>query len=182
MTPSHKLILVIVVLLTLGLSISASAVQVAQKTTYFTGTLASGQGLACNAVVDYANGFYTYSYTLNYTAGVGTIHTLDIDNPNEAAFTYVSAGNGFAPVLDYYPYPSWDSGNIAVHNSCTFVLKSMYAPMPDDMLVLASVVDGGNGAEGWTLGMSNAVPEPSCLVAVLFGAAGLVPVVIRRRK
>ena len=51
-----------------------------------------------------------------------------------------------------------------------------------DVKGFAIVIDGGSYAEGLTLVMGDVVPEPASLLVVLFGSAGVVPMILKRRK
>lgn len=187
---THKLVLVLVVLLTLGLGLSASAVQVAHSEDYLWGELVTSEtGLACNSVVDLENGIYTYNYTLIYTAGVGGIHIFDVENPNKVAFdTTSNVPVGTAPAGTAFTNPNpgttdwieWLGGELNVGETRKFSYTSTRAPM--EISVWTYVVDGGTSAVGTTLGMGAMVPEPSSFAALLFGAAGLLPLVIKKRK
>jgi hypothetical protein len=193
MTLPRKVALAAAALLVLALGVSASAGIVAHNEGYLTGDLATGTGLACNAVVDLTGSVYTYTYTLIYTAGVidpgtgiaGGIHVFDVQNPNGVAFLSASnaSGNGTHftdPTAGAPDWLEWVSGEINVGQTRTFSYTSNYAPM--EIEVWTYVIDGGTSADGRTLGMGDAIPEPSSLAAFLFGAAGLIPMVIRRRK
>ncbi len=170
----------IAALLVLVLAASASAVQVAYDESYLVGDLAGDNGLACHALVDLTDGIYTYTYTLIYTAGVGGIHVFDVENPN-GTWYFDATGTGFtAPADGNSLWLEWLGGEMNVGETRTFSYKSYAAPM--EIEVWTYVIDGGTSAVGTTLGMGAYIPEPSSLIAFAFGAAGLVPIVIRRRK
>lgn len=168
-------------LLVLALSVSASAVQVAHSNTYLEGDLATGTGLACDAVVDLTGGIYTYTYTLTYNAGVGGIHIFDVENPNGVNFFDAAGSAGFSgPNNGNATWIEWLGGELMPGNSATFSYKSYAAPM--EIEVWTYVINGGTSAVGTTLGMGAALPEPSSLIALAFGATGFLPLAIRRRK
>jgi len=193
MSLHRKVLLAAAALLMLALCVSASAVQVAHDEGYLTGDLATGTGLACNAVVDLEGGIYTYTYTLIFNQGlvnpltglVGAIHIFDIQNINGSEFlsatNTLGTGTHFTnPTPGSPDWLEWVSGEIKVGQTRTFSYTSTYAPM--EITVWTYVINGGTSADGKTLGMSDTIPEPSSLAAFLFGVAGLVPMVIRRRK
>lgn len=188
MTLPRVFALVAAVVLVLGLGVSASAVQVAHSEGYLAGTLAEGTGLACNAVVDLTEGVYTYTYTLIYNQGIKDplsgnapyIHLFDVENPNGKSF-FGAAGQGFTAPADGNDLAvEWFNGEIREGETRTFSYKSLCAPM--EIEVFTWVVDDGTYATGTTLGMGSMIPEPSSLLALVLGTAGLVPFAIRRRK
>lgn len=183
MTLPRKLALVTVALL-MGLCVSASAMV---SHSHLVGDLVTTEdGLICNAVVSQVGNVYTYDYTLIYTAGIGPIHIFDVENPNAGAF--FDAVNQPVGKPDEFTDPAdgnagwvdWIDGEIRVGDTRTFSYKSYYAPM--EIEVWTYVINGGTSAVGTTLGMRDMIPEPSSLAALLFGAAGLLPLVIKRRK
>lgn len=179
MISTRKFIIAIVVLLLVS-GVSASADWT--KTSYLNGTLTTGtpEGLRCDALVTVLDSVYTYSYTLTYTGGVAPIHTYYVLNPNASSFFGATNGDGFVNPLDSaIGQVKWINGAIAVGQTCTFTYKSLYAPMDIDVYTVA--VDTGTSAMGRTLGMGAVIPEPSSFAVLLVGAAGLVPL-MRRRK
>ena len=130
-----------------------------------------------------------------YLIGVSDVHIFGLENPNASEFFGAAnvpdpdAGKHFTDPTYSVLLPSanveWIDGNLkapvlGVIDTRTFSYKSYFAPMV--IPVYAYVIDGGDSAEGETLGMGATVPEPSSLAALLFGAVGLVPLVMRRRK
>jgi len=183
MTVPRKLTLVMVALLMLALCVSASAGVVRTKTSYLTGNMVIGtKGLKCDAVVSKGlDNVFTYEYTLTYTAGVASIHTYKVQNPNTRPYTNAANTDAFTnPPDGSATFVQWLSGAMPVGDVRTFSYKSIYAPMELDVYTIAA--DTGTSALGKTLGMSGTIPEPSSLAALLFGAVGLVPLVMRRRK
>lgn len=188
MTLSRILALFTVALLVLGLSVSASADVYAERTDYLTGLLVTGDsGLELHAVVTRGLDLvYTYEYTLTYTAGNAPINIFSVENPTPTQFNNAAnvSGTGTAfnnPAFNAsYGMIDWTGGELAVGGTRTFSYKSVYGPQI--IGVYTWVGDHGDSAEGETLGMGAMIPEPSSLAALLFGAVGLVPLVIRRRK
>lgn len=177
MTLSHKIIVAVLVIM-LASSISASADWT--KTSYLTGTLATGQNLQCDAVVSLLNGVYTYNYTLTFVAGASEIHTYKVYNTNYSGFFNAANGDGFTnPTSGNASQISWINGVLAPGHSCSFSYQSYYAPMEIDVYTYA--VDTGKSATGKTIGMGALIPEPSSIVALFFGGVALVPFA-RRRK
>lgn len=190
MTLSHKLTLVTVALLILGLGVSASA-----YTSYITGEDSVGS-ITCNATVSHGlDGIYTYSYELTYTTGTNDVHIFSVEDPSASEFFLAAnvpadvppvANHFLDPTYDVEnPWVTWINGNLkapvgGVVDTRTFSYQSYYAPAEID--VFTYVMNGGDFAFGTTLGMGALIPEPSSFAALLFGAVGLVPLVIRRRK
>jgi len=188
MSLSRNFVLAATALLVFGLSVSASAYVCDHSEGYLEGNLATGTGLACNAVVDFTGGIYTYTYTLIYSAGMinpvsglaPQIHLFDVDNPNGCRF-FGAAADGFTPLAtEGNGTVDWINGTINVGETRTFSYQSYSAPM--EIYVYTYVENGGTYAEGETLGMGSMIPEPSSLAAILLGAAGMLPLAIRRRK
>jgi len=180
MTVPRMLTLVMVALLVMGLGVSASADWT--KTSYLTGNLVTGtQGLKCDALVTVLGNVYTYSYTLTFSAGVAPIHTYKVYNPQTSGFFGGTNTDGFTnPANGTAAQIQWLNGTMAVGTSCVFTYQSYCAPQDIDVYTYA--IDTGRSAYGRTLGMGAMIPEPSSLAALLFGAAGLLPLVTRRRK
>ncbi len=175
------------VLLMLALCVSASANVVASWTEHLIGT-GDINDITCNAAVDKGiDNVYTYTYELIYNTGKAAVHTYSIENPNIGSFfdaantSSAPAGHFTDPVAGAPGWITWTGGSINVGETRTFSYKSTYAPMTD-VHGRQYVIDGGTAAIGNTIVMGSTIPEPSSMLAVLFGAAGLLPFMIRRRK
>lgn len=175
------------VLLVLALCISASASVVASWTSHLIGT-GDINDITCNATVTKGvDSVYTYAYELVYTTGSAAVHTYKIQNPNAASFYNATntssdtAGHFTDPAAGSDGWVYWTGGFINVGDTRTFSYQSVYAPMTD-IQAWGVVIDGGTAATGKTLAMGASTPEPSSLAALLLGAVGLVPVMIKRRK
>lgn len=181
----RQLALAATTLLLVALCVSASAEVVAHKKTYITGDTTIGS-ITCDAVVDRAlDGTYKYDYQLTYTTGTSAVHTFEIQNPNWAGFfgssnTPTEVGKFDNPADGNANWLVWINGELPVHGTRTFSYLSRYAPQ--DIVVWTFVIDGGGSASGQTIGMGDTIPEPSSLAALLLGGAGLIPLIIRRRK
>jgi hypothetical protein len=172
--------------LLLMLCVCASASIVDQKTSTLTGN-GNVKQLTCNAVVTLDAGVYTYSYTLTYDIGPDAVHIYKIQNPNCCAYFNAAnmpndASKFTNPADGNSNWVGWLNGQFVVGTTRTFSYQSLYAPIVRDLEVYHYAVDGGSAAIGKTLGMRDAIPEPSSLIALMFGVVGTVSVVARRRR
>lgn len=146
------------------------------------------QSVTCESVVTKGlDGIYTYTYDLFFNIGDATIHTYIVQNPNNVDFfgavnLPVSGASAFQnPADGYSDWLQWSSGAIHQGGSCTFSYKSAHAPMLD-IKGWQITINGGSSAVGKTLVMGDTIPEPGSALVLLVGAAGLVPMAIKRRR
>lgn len=131
---------------------------------------------------------YLYTYTLNYTVGSDDLHIWGLENPMDIPYTNADNDAGFSsPVYVSRPlFPhalEWqaiEGGGLAPNSSGTFWYESNRAPMTWG--VYTYTIDGGLGAEGFTVGMSDLIPEPASLLALAAGLLGIAPIMIRCKK
>lgn len=186
MTLSRMTLLVAVLMLAICVPASAQVI-VAQETTHITG-LGGISDIQCDATVTKGlDGIYTYEYLLTYLSGIATVKTHRVQNPNfseffDAANTPLGEPAEFDNIAGTSTalWASWTNGWLQPGQTRTFSYKSAYKPQ--DILVWEIVIDGGSSATGHTIGMGDVIPEPASMAALLMGFAGLVPLVIRRRK
>lgn len=185
---SNRVIILVAAMILLAAGVVASAdVVVAESIDTLTGDGTVGS-IECKATVTRGvDNIYTYLYELTYTTGTSAVHTFSLENPNRANFydannipvigvkIFQDPGDGSDDFL------GWTHGEIRPNDQHQFSYKSAYAPMLD-VKGFASVIDGGCCAEGWTLVMGDVIPEPASLLVVLFGSAGVVPMILKRRK
>lgn len=158
-----------------------------------TDTEATIQEVVIHAVVDKTEiapglNHYLYTYTLNYTNGTDDLHIWGLENPMD--IPYFGAGNtaGFdspSYVSRWYAphaleWQALEGGGLAPNSTGTFYYESYRAPMTWG--VYTYCIDGGLGAEGFTVGMSDMIPEPASLLALATGLLGIAPIMIRRKK
>lgn len=184
MLKSLKKTAALALVLLLALCVCASAGIVAQKTSTLTGS-GNVKQLTCDAVVSLDAGVYTYSYTLTYDLGPDAVHIYKVQNPNYSAYfdadnTPYDASKFDNPADGNSGWVAWLNGELIEGESRAFSYQSFYAPMEIDVYCYA--VDGGSAAIGKTLGMGDMIPEPSSLMALVFGIVGTGSLIIRRRK
>jgi hypothetical protein len=134
--------------------------------------------LHVTATVDQVGTDYTYTYEVMATQIVAPVHTVSIGNPYHVEFT--GADNWGASVdftnpqyLRWMDSVIWVDGVQLNGETAYFTYTSKVEPM----LVDVSILNGGHGATGTTLGMA---PEPS-LGFGLAGALFCALEVMRRR-
>lgn len=185
---SNRVIILVAVMILLAAGVVASAdVVVAESIDTLTGDGTVGS-IECKATVTRgADNIYTYLYELTYTTGTSAVHTFSLGNPN--CVDFYDANNIFVIGAKTFQDPEdgsdrfleWTQGEVRPNDQHQFSYKSAYAPMLD-VKGSASVIDGGCYAEGSTLVMGDVIPEPASLLVVLFGSAGVVPMILKRRK
>lgn len=187
MVLSHKLIIAATILLLVTCMSASADIAIVQRSTTLTGAGAV-KNIACNAAVTRASdGIFTYAYELIYNTGTSPVHTYKVQNPGHINF-FGAENQPVGKLNGEFDNPTWAladtwvtwlNGVINPGQTRTFSYKSIYAPQEIEVWTYA--VDGGSTAVGKTLGMGNTIPEPSSLLALVFGVAGLLPIV-RRRK
>jgi hypothetical protein len=169
--------------LVFALSISANATTVATHEDHLIG-YASVNDLLLNCVVDYNAGMYTYNYTLQYLTGTNNVRLVSVEDPDDVAYTNASNNGNFVNPSynpDAFAYEVlWQNGTLQPGQVRSFSYKSVYGFR--EIPVSAYVSTGGDSADGYTLGMTTAVPEPSSLAGLALSAFAIAPVLRRRRK
>lgn len=172
----RKTVLLVLVIIAMA-AVSASAVTQHNELTGTLGTV----DLDSTVTYDSGTGLWTYSYDMyNRTGNVDAIHVFVMANPALSPFEQAGNDSAFVdPASSSDPFLQWLGGSIELGAHGSFSYQSTAAP--DIVNVDALVIDGGTVASGQTLGMSAAIPEPSCL-ASLAGLLGMTGFYLRRRR
>jgi len=109
---------------------------------------------------------WSYDYEMyNRPGNVGDVHVFLVDNPPPSPYTNATNDSGFTkPVWPQQQILEWLNGNVLLGTYGHFHYDSLAAP--DVVPVATLVINGGAGAQGFTLGMGTVIPEPGCLASL----------------
>lgn len=124
------------------------------------------------------NGTYHYLYTLNYlqTSFDEPLTDFSIGNPDNLAYSNPGCTYAFTMNTSTHDSIYWyvDYGAATVGHTVKFWFDSPYSYCLRDI-----TIGSGLPSNGYTLGL--VAPEPAGVFAALFGMAGLLPLVRRKR-